>query len=94
MREQIADAALGLTVLIDDELSAERPAQLGKSVGYPSAIGRIESDPRGALTMSCNAVGTDAHAFSFDKTTRRIQRATGNRDEVLLGIPQVVYQRG
>lgn len=93
MRGQIAAARLEITILIDDELTVACPAATDAG-GYPSAVKRIESDPRGALTMSCNAVGIDAHAFCFDKATGHIQRRAGASDEITLGIPQVVYGRG
>ncbi|MBS2548784.1 radical SAM protein [Catenulispora sp. NL8] len=91
MREQIEDANLRISVLVDDELATDRESEERAGAEYGATASRIESDPRGALTMSCNAVGTDAHAFYFDKQSGRIEHEGGGRNEVLLGIPPVVY---
>jgi hypothetical protein len=57
------------------------------------AIPRIEADPRGALTMSCNAVGKDAHAFWYDKETGHIVHRPSATDEIVLAVPGVIYAR-
>ena len=91
MREQIEAADLRINVLVDEELAVDHGSDSHSSNGYDATVSRIESDPRGALTMSCNAVGTDAHAFYFDKQSGQVKREDGERNEVLLGIPPVVY---
>jgi Fe-coproporphyrin III synthase len=56
-------------------------------------IARIEADPRGALTMSCKAVGMDSHAFWYDKAANRIVHRSSTIDELTLAVPDVVYAR-
>jgi hypothetical protein len=56
-------------------------------------IPRIEADPRGGLTMSCKAVGKDAHAFWYDKRAGRIVYRPSATDEIALAVPGVVYAR-
>jgi MoaA/NifB/PqqE/SkfB family radical SAM enzyme len=89
MRERISASRLEINVVADDQLSTEHEPV--PAAGYERTARRIEADPRGSLTMSCNAVGTDAHAFFYDKQRDRIERRSGFHDEILLGIPPVVY---
>lgn len=87
MREQIGERPLAITVVVDEQLGAEPETR----TGYGRTARRIEADPRGYLTMSCNAVGTDAHAFYYDKQHDRIEKQSGAYNEVLLQIPPVIY---
>jgi hypothetical protein len=59
----------------------------------PVVVPRIEADPRGALTMSCKAVGKDAHAFSHDKQAGRILHRPSATDEIAPAVPGVFYAR-
>ncbi|MEV0761709.1 radical SAM protein [Nocardia sp. NPDC050435] len=91
LRKQIRTADLGIEVILDDDLSGgAAPACATPSNRHE--IDRIESDPRGALTMSCKAVGKDSHAFWYDKEADRIIHRPAANDEVALGIPDVVYR--
>lgn len=91
LREQLRNASLGIDVVVDEDLSAEgAPAQCA-TPGGPRQIERIEADPRGALTMSCKAVGKDSHAFWYDKSLRRIVHRPSATDELTLAVPDVVY---
>ncbi|MGJ3560064.1 radical SAM protein [Streptomyces sp. INA 01156] len=71
---------------------ARRPQVCAPS-GGPREIDRIEADPRGALTMSCKAVGKDSHAFGYEKATGRIIHKPSATDELALAVPDVVYAR-
>jgi hypothetical protein len=53
---------------------------------------RIESDPRGGLTVSCKAVGKDVNAFRWDKSQQVIVYEPRDNDEFALGIPDIIYQ--
>ncbi|WP_194832643.1 radical SAM protein [Nocardia sp. XZ_19_369] len=90
MREQLRRAALRIEVILDEDLSEDGSSSCATPSMRPE-IDRIESDPRGALTMSCKAVGKDSHAFWYDKDTDRIVHQPSSNDEVVLGIPDVVY---
>jgi MoaA/NifB/PqqE/SkfB family radical SAM enzyme len=93
LREQLRDADLEIEVVVDEDLSAHgSPPVCTQRTGMPE-IERIEADPRGALTMSCKAVGKDAHAFWYDKVADRIIHQPSAADELALGVPDVVYGR-
>lgn len=88
LRAQLGAAHLPIAVLVDGQLTdRDEPAD----ADYGGTAPRIESDPRGYLTMSCNAVGIDAHSFYFDKQNSRIERRPGARTEITLRVPPVVY---
>lgn len=89
MRGQISEQRLEIAVVADEQLDADGEPDV--PTGYGLTARRIEADPRGYLTMSCNAVGTDAHAFHYDKQHDRIEQQAGARNEILLQIPPVVY---
>lgn len=92
LRDQIHDADLHIEVVLDADLSP--PGAPTICVGKrPSAIDRLEADPRGALTMSCKAVGKDSHAFWYDKAANQILYRPSPADELILGVPDVVYAR-
>jgi hypothetical protein len=57
----------------------------------PSEIAPIEADPRGALTLSCKAVGKDSHAFWYDQQGDRITHRPSTTDEITLAVPDVVH---
>jgi MoaA/NifB/PqqE/SkfB family radical SAM enzyme len=88
LRRQLGETQLEIEVILDDDLN-EEPACA--PVAINDTIDRIESDPRGALTMSCKAVGKDSHAFWYDKAFDRIEYRPSPSDEIALGIPDVVY---
>jgi Fe-coproporphyrin III synthase len=92
LHQAIRDANLGIRVLYDSDLS---PAPAGAACSNLVDVGwldRIESDPRGGLTVSCKAVGRDANAFRWDKTKQVIVYEPRPSDEFTIGIPDVVYQ--
>ncbi|MEV0062038.1 hypothetical protein [Nocardia sp. NPDC050718] len=90
LRSRLGEAHLNIAVILDDDLneSPTCPTSAGNDT-----IDRIETDPRGALTMSCKAVGNDSHAFWYDKASDRIEYRPSAHDEIALGIPDVVYGR-
>ena len=89
MRDQIGERSLEIAVVADEQLGAEH--ELESLTRYGHTVRRIEADPRGYLTMSCNAVGIDAHAFYYDKQNDRIEQQVGAHNEVLLQNPPVIY---
>ncbi|MGW5017049.1 radical SAM protein [Streptomyces cacaoi] len=93
MRDQVRAANLSIEVVVDGDLSEHTEPAAHTEVGGRHEIDRIEADPRGALTMSCKAVGTDAHAFWYEKETDRIIHRPTDTDELSLPVPDVVYAR-
>jgi MoaA/NifB/PqqE/SkfB family radical SAM enzyme len=93
LRRQLESTTFAMEMVIDEDLSAD-PAPMASSPTAGSVVlDRIEADPRGALTMSCKAVGKDAHAFWYDKQRRIIEHRPTNGDEITLPVPNVVYSR-
>ncbi|WP_194838804.1 radical SAM protein [Nocardia sp. XZ_19_369] len=90
LRVQLRAARLDIEVVLDEDLS-ENSAPVCAEPARREDIDRIESDPRGALTMSCKAVGKDSHAFWYDKDTNEIAYRPSANDELALAIPDVVY---
>ncbi|GFH38770.1 radical SAM protein [Streptomyces pacificus] len=93
LREELASADLPLEVIVDEDLSEHGAPQACAPSDGPREIDRIEADPRGALTMSCKAVGKDAHAFWYEKAAGRIVHKPSSADELTLAVPDVVYGR-
>ncbi|MGW1156914.1 radical SAM protein [Streptomyces sp. NPDC002513] len=93
LRELLASADLPLEVIVDEDLSENGAPQVCAPSAGPREIDRIEADPRGALTMSCKAVGKDSHAFWYEKAAGRIVHRPSATDELALGVPDVVYAR-
>ncbi|MBN3928733.1 radical SAM protein [Streptomyces verrucosisporus] len=93
LRERLREAQPAIEVVVDEDLSEHGAPEVCAPVGGPSEIERIEADPRGALTMSCKAVGRDAHAFWYDKRANRIVHRPTATDELALAVPDVVYGR-
>ncbi|MDT3400354.1 radical SAM protein [Streptomyces sp. B1866] len=93
LRQQLASARLVIEVVADEDLSAAGAPETCTPADGPREIERIEADPRGALTMSCKAVGKDAHAFWYDKLANRIVHRPAATDELTLAVPDVVYAR-
>ncbi|WP_431681213.1 radical SAM protein [Kitasatospora sp. KL5] len=92
LREQIRDATdLTIEVILDEDLSLDGASEVGPPIDGLQEIPRIEADPRGALTMSCNAVGRDSHAFWYDKAADRIVHRPSVFDEIALSVPAVMY---
>jgi molybdenum cofactor biosynthesis enzyme MoaA len=75
--------------LDDDLLSAASDGACGAA--EQRLLDRIEMSPDGGLTMSCKAVGTNAHAFVWDFAEQAVAHRPTDHDEVHLGIPQVTY---
>ncbi|WP_405798176.1 radical SAM protein [Streptomyces sp. NBC_01506] len=93
LREQLKTSELTIEVIVDEDLSEHgAPETCAPAVG-PAQIERIEADPRGALTMSCKAVGQDSHAFWYDKLADHITHRPSAGDELTLAVPDVVYGR-
>ncbi|MGM7442600.1 radical SAM protein [Streptomyces tunisiensis] len=93
LREELAEAELPLEVIVDEDLSEHGAPEVCAPSGGPREIDRIEADPRGALTMSCKAVGKDSHAFWYEKTENRIVHRPSATDELTRPVPDVVYAR-
>lgn len=95
LHDELRSANLDMEVVFDEDLapgcaSGGSAAVPGQLYGLRE-IERIECDPRGALTMSCKAVGKDAHAFWYDKAVGTIVHRPSADDELALAIPDVVY---
>jgi MoaA/NifB/PqqE/SkfB family radical SAM enzyme len=90
LRQQLRAARLDIEIIVDEDLSPGC-SPTGARGEATTEIDRIESDPRGALTMSCKAVGRDAHAFWYDKAACVIVHRPSASDELALAIPDVVY---
>ncbi|WP_406013971.1 radical SAM protein [Streptomyces sp. NBC_00984] len=93
LREGLASAELDIEVILDEDLSELGAPDACLPAGGPVEIERIEADPRGALTMSCKAVGKDSHAFWYDKLADHIAHRPSATDELTLAVPDVVYGR-
>ncbi|GAV41893.1 radical SAM protein [Streptomyces acidiscabies] len=93
LREELRTARLAIEVVLDEDLSEGGAPEVCAPSGGPRGIERIEADPRGALTMSCKAVGNDAHAFWYEKDAGRIVHRPTADDELTLSVPDVVYGR-
>ncbi|MFJ2645806.1 radical SAM protein [Streptomyces sp. NPDC087420] len=93
LREELRAAKLVVEVIIDEDLSENGAPGICTPAGGPVEIERIEADPRGALTMSCKAVGKDSHAFWYDKIADHIVHRPSATDELTLAVPDVVYGR-
>ncbi|MFJ9926682.1 radical SAM protein [Streptomyces misionensis] len=93
LREELAGTRLPLEVIVDEDLSESGAPEVCAPSGGPREIDRIEADPRGALTMSCKAVGKDSHAFWYEKAANRIVHRPSGTDELMLSVPDVVYAR-
>ncbi|MEU4499540.1 radical SAM protein [Streptomyces sp. NPDC023998] len=93
LREQLQAAELSMEVIVDEDVSEHGASEICAPVGGPREIERIEADPRGALTMSCKAVGKDSHAFWYEKAADRIVHRPSATDELTVAVPDVVYAR-
>ncbi|MBT2443181.1 radical SAM protein [Streptomyces sp. ISL-36] len=93
LREELQTAALSIDVIVDEDLSEHGAPEICAPADGPGEIERIEADPRGALTMSCKAVGKDSHAFWYEKSANRIAHRPSATDELTLAVPDVVYAR-
>lgn len=91
LREQLRSDCLGIEVVLDEDLSAQGSMLTCGPANGSHEIERIEADPRGALTMSCKAVGKDSHAFWYDKALGCITHRPSATDEIALAVPDVVY---
>ncbi|MFJ8314201.1 MULTISPECIES: hypothetical protein [unclassified Streptomyces] len=93
LRQQLQDANLTIDVIVDEDLSEYGAPEICAPAGGSREIARIEADLRGALTMSCKAVGKDSHAFWYDKQGDRIIYRPSTTDEITLAVPDVVDAR-
>lgn len=94
LREQLRTADdLTIEIIVDEDLSEDGAPEVCEPLSGTAAIPRIEADPRGALTMSCKAVGKDAHAFWYDKEAGHVVHRPSATDEIALAVPGVVYAR-
>lgn len=92
MHRQIRDASLTIPIRYDADLTPEPAGEMCSNLVTDSWLDRIESDPRGGLTVSCKAVGRNVHAFRWDKTRQEIVYEPRPDDELAQRIPDVVYQ--
>jgi MoaA/NifB/PqqE/SkfB family radical SAM enzyme len=93
LREEFQKADLSIEAIVDDDLSEHGALKMCAPPTGRDEIDRIEADPRGALTMSCKAVGKDSHAFWYEKAANRIVHRPSATDELALAVPDVVYAR-
>ncbi|MFE4591244.1 radical SAM protein [Streptomyces laurentii] len=93
LREELRTADLSIDIVLDEDLSEDGAAESCAPSTVLRRIERIEADPRGALTMSCKAVGKDAHAFWYEKDSGRIVHQPTATDEFTLAVPCVTYAR-
>jgi len=93
LREELRSAGLSIEVVLDEDLSEGGAPATCAAIDSPREIDRIEADPRGALTMSCKAVGKDSHAFWYERAAGRIVHRPTATDELTLPVPDVVYAR-
>jgi MoaA/NifB/PqqE/SkfB family radical SAM enzyme len=93
LRERLRSASLDIEIVLDEDLSVHGAPAVCAPAGGPREIERIEADPRGALTMSCKAVGKDSHAFWYDKVADCVSYRPSATDEITLAVPDVVYAR-
>ncbi|WP_435178713.1 radical SAM protein [Actinacidiphila sp. bgisy145] len=93
LREQLRTSHLAIEVIVDEDLSEEGTPESRGPAASTVSIPRIEADPRGGLTMSCKAVGKDAHAFWYDKQAGHIVHRPSATDEIVLAVPGVLYAR-
>lgn len=91
LHEEIARADLDITVIYDSDLSPVPVRPACSNLVADGWLDRIESDPRGGLTVSCKAVGRDVNAFRWDKHAGQIVYEPRENDELAQGIPDVVY---
>jgi MoaA/NifB/PqqE/SkfB family radical SAM enzyme len=92
LHRQINEANLRIAVVYDSDLSPEPAGSMCANLLAGGWLDRIESDPRGGLTVSCKAVGRDVNAFRWDKTRQAVVYEPRANDEFAVGIPDVVYQ--
>lgn len=92
LHAQISGADLSIAVVYDSDLSPQPAGETCSNLVAGGWLDRIESDPRGGLTVSCKAVGTDVNAFRWDKTRQVIAYEPRANDEFTVGIPDVIYQ--
>jgi Fe-coproporphyrin III synthase len=93
MHARIGAAGLPIKVLYDADLSPHPHSAACQSLAERSGhLDRIEVDPRGALTMSCKAVGQHANAFRWDSIRSTVVYEPHSNDELTTGIPDVLYK--
>ncbi|MFG2113181.1 radical SAM protein [Streptomyces sp. NPDC048718] len=91
LRDALRAANLSIEVVLDEDLSEGGAPKICAPSDSPRVIERIEADPRGALSMSCKAVGNDSHAFWYEKESGRIIHQPTATDELTLAVPGVIY---
>jgi MoaA/NifB/PqqE/SkfB family radical SAM enzyme len=89
---ELDSLTLAMRIIYDSDLLPMQPTGTCDNVAGPGWLDRIEIDPRGGLTVSCKAVGRNANAFRWDRTTREIRYEPHGQDELTLAIPDVVYR--
>ncbi|MFF4448186.1 radical SAM protein [Streptomyces sp. NPDC001502] len=93
LRDQLQEARLAIEVIVDEDRSEDGTPETRTPAGAPVEIERIEADPRGALTMSCTAVGQESHAFWYDKLADRIVHRPTATGEFPRTVPDMVFSR-
>jgi Fe-coproporphyrin III synthase len=92
LHRQINSANLSIHLVYDSDLSPQPAGEMCSNLVAGGWLDRIESDPRGGLTVSCKAVGKDVNAFRWDKIRQVIVYEPRGDDEFAVGIPDVIYQ--
>jgi MoaA/NifB/PqqE/SkfB family radical SAM enzyme len=92
LHRQISDSGHKIAIVYDSDLSPEPAGQTCSNLVSGGWLDRIESDPRGGLTVSCKAAGRGVNAFRWDKIRQVIVYEPRDDDELAVGIPDVIYQ--
>lgn len=95
LHRKLRDATLAMPIKYDADLSPRSASSKETCANLVAGgwLDRIESDPRGGLTVSCKAVGCNVHAFRWDRSRQEIVYEPRPDDELTQQIPNVVYQR-
>lgn len=83
---------LPIAILLDDDLDPHNKI-VGRGGNVREELERVEVQPGGELYVSCKAVGSDSHAFFYNKATGQILYRPHGKDELKRGTPQVRYSR-
>ena len=90
LRAQIDQASWPLDVIFDADVVGGMPGEPSQAK-QSGDLERIELDPEYGLTVSCKAVGRNAHSFMWDPAAMRVISRVSDLSETALGIPQVNY---
>ena len=90
LRAQIDEASWPIDVIFDADVVGGVPGEPPQA-NQGMDLERIELDPEYGLTVSCKAVGRNAHSFTWDPVAMRVVQRVSELSEAVLGIPPVNY---